>query len=103
MKKCFNRQKTNSDTYQHYNYEKNIVSHHYYERWPSVHSQLLTGCESRKQDSKTGHDHTKTDSTAASFACPMHPEVTGKEGDTCSKCGMKLVAVKSNDTSKHEH
>mgnify|MGYP000501127602 CR=1 FL=1 len=25
------------------------------------------------------------------FACPMHPEVTGKEGDKCSKCGMKLV------------
>ena len=24
------------------------------------------------------------------FACPMHPEVTGKEGDTCPKCGMKL-------------
>jgi hypothetical protein len=28
------------------------------------------------------HEHT--------FACPMHPEVTGKEGDTCPKCGMKL-------------
>ena len=24
------------------------------------------------------------------FACPMHPEVTGKEGDNCPKCGMKL-------------
>lgn len=24
------------------------------------------------------------------FACPMHPEVTGKEGDSCPKCGMKL-------------
>jgi hypothetical protein len=29
-----------------------------------------------------GHQHR--------FACPMHPEVTGKEGDTCPKCGMKL-------------
>jgi hypothetical protein len=29
-----------------------------------------------------GHEH--------SFACPMHPEVTGKEGDNCPKCGMKL-------------
>lgn len=29
-----------------------------------------------------GHQHT--------YACPMHPEVTGKEGDTCPKCGMKL-------------
>jgi hypothetical protein len=24
------------------------------------------------------------------YACPMHPEVTGKEGDECSKCGMPL-------------
>ena len=24
------------------------------------------------------------------YACPMHPEVTGKESDTCPKCGMKL-------------
>ncbi|HEV7329475.1 MAG TPA: heavy metal-binding domain-containing protein [Flavisolibacter sp.] len=32
--------------------------------------------------SEAGHEHT--------FRCPMHPEVTGKEGDTCPKCGMKL-------------
>lgn len=32
--------------------------------------------------SEAGHQHT--------YACPMHPEVTGKEGDTCPKCGMKL-------------
>jgi hypothetical protein len=66
-------------------------------------TQLLTSCESKKESSETGHDHTKMDSTTVSYACPMHPEVTGKEGDTCSKCGMKLVAVKSADTTKHEH
>ena len=27
------------------------------------------------------------------YACPMHPEVTGKQGDTCSKCGMDLEKV----------
>ncbi|HEX8332032.1 MAG TPA: heavy metal-binding domain-containing protein [Segetibacter sp.] len=27
------------------------------------------------------------------YACPMHPDVTGKEGDTCPKCGMKLEQV----------
>jgi hypothetical protein len=35
---------------------------------------------------------TKTDTLHVQvYACPMHPEVTGKEGDKCSKCGMALV------------
>ncbi len=30
------------------------------------------------------------------YSCPMHPEVTGKKGEKCSKCGMELTeAVKS--------
>jgi FtsP/CotA-like multicopper oxidase with cupredoxin domain len=29
--------------------------------------------------------------TIASYACPMHPEVTSSEPGTCPKCGMKLV------------
>jgi len=32
--------------------------------------------------SDDGHEHR--------YACPMHPEVTGKEGDKCPKCGMAL-------------
>lgn len=24
------------------------------------------------------------------YSCPMHPEVHGKKGDECSKCGMEL-------------
>jgi len=53
---------------------------------------LLTACNDQenasgeKKETKTasadGHQHT--------YRCPMHPEVTGKEGDTCPKCGMKL-------------
>jgi hypothetical protein len=45
--------------------------------------------DSKKEVADTMHteaahsgDHT--------FACPMHPEVTGKEGETCPKCGMNL-------------
>lgn len=29
----------------------------------------------------------------ATYACPMHADVTGKAGDKCSKCGMALEAV----------
>ena len=27
------------------------------------------------------------------YACPMHPEITGEEGEQCSKCGMDLKKV----------
>ncbi len=37
-------------------------------------------------DAAAGAEH----SGEHTFACPMHPEVTGKEGDICPKCGMKL-------------
>jgi FtsP/CotA-like multicopper oxidase with cupredoxin domain len=32
---------------------------------------------------------------AASYACPMHPEVTATEPGTCPKCGMKLVPAQT--------
>jgi hypothetical protein len=36
------------------------------------------------------------------YACPMHPEVTGKEGDSCSKCGMHLKAVQAESPREHQ-
>lgn len=77
-----------------------------------VSSQIITGCGGKTAQSEghehaagdtTSHDEMKMDSTAMAYACPMHPDVTGKEGDKCSKCGMKLEAVASADTTKHEH
>lgn len=35
------------------------------------------------------------------YACPMHPEVKGKEGDTCDQCGMALEKVAEEEG--HEH
>jgi FtsP/CotA-like multicopper oxidase with cupredoxin domain len=29
--------------------------------------------------------------SASSYVCPMHPDVTSSEPDTCPKCGMRLV------------
>ena len=50
------------------------------------------------------HEHTETHEHAedadkpeqpaeSTHACPMHPEITGSEGDDCSSCGMKLTPV----------
>ena len=56
-------------------------------------SSIFFSCNNNKVEPKT----VTTDSTATAhessehiYACPMHPEVTGKDGDTCPKCGMKL-------------
>lgn len=51
-------------------------------------------------DTATHHDGMPMNSVQTVYACPMHPEVTGKEGDECSKCGMKLELVKSDDNVK---
>lgn len=45
------------------------------------------------------HQHNHSDSI---FTCPMHPEVTGKEGEKCSKCGMDLVPVSGENSAKME-
>ncbi|CAH0995339.1 hypothetical protein EMA8858_01460 [Emticicia aquatica] len=37
-------------------------------------------------------DHAQI-SSEEKYACPMHPEITGKEGESCSKCHMKLHHV----------
>ena len=69
----------------------------------AVGSVLMTSCGSKKSEQMEGedHHHDEADSTATTYACPMHPEVTGKEGDKCSKCGMKLEAMKKTDSTEH--
>ncbi|WP_018622762.1 heavy metal-binding domain-containing protein [Spirosoma luteum] len=62
-------------------------------------SVLFTSCTSAdKAESTTettainaaGTTDADAHSGTHTYACPMHPEVTGKEGDMCPKCGMKL-------------
>ncbi len=59
-------------------------------------------CKQQQPSAKTGEQPVTTAApapvaAAATFACPMHPEITGKEGDKCSKCNMDLKPVASND------
>ena len=61
-------------------------------------STFLASCGSGTQkdaDSTEQHDE---GTMAATHACPMHAEITGVEGDKCSKCGMDLVET-SKETS----
>lgn len=55
---------------------------------------VFAACNNSTGDSKKEvADTTNTEAAHSgdhTFACPMHPEVTGKEGETCPKCNMKL-------------
>jgi hypothetical protein len=64
----------------------------------------MTSCNHKSKEAEThnpemmNHDSTMVDDDSKMmdgdskiYACSMHPEVTGKKGDKCTKCGMKLT------------
>lgn len=58
---------------------------------------ILVSCNQKSKETET----TKTETATELYACPMHPEVKGKKGEKCSKCGMELtVPVTSNEEKK---
>jgi hypothetical protein len=55
---------------------------------------LYASCKDAKTEATTETTAIEnSDNTAEGqlYACPMHPEVTGKQGEECSKCGMELT------------
>ena len=44
----------------------------------------------KTHEHEVGKEHVEEHEHEHIFACPMHPEVKGKEGENCSKCGMPL-------------
>jgi hypothetical protein len=53
---------------------------------------------------KCGKEMSKNEAPKAAYACPMHPKVTGKKGDNCSKCGMDLTKVGGEEKEEnHKH
>ncbi len=51
---------------------------------------LLVSCNTKTKETENNTTEAPANSTEL-FACPMHPEVTGKKGEKCSKCGMELT------------
>jgi hypothetical protein len=68
-----------------------------------ISTSILTSCGNKKGDQQEQKSEGKEEASDVAYACPMHPEVTGKDGDKCSKCGMKLEAVKKSDSTEEKH
>jgi hypothetical protein len=61
-------------------------------------STLFISCSSNSYNEDEATEQQDADAGTATIvetthSCPMHPAITGIEGDTCSKCGMDLVAA----------
>lgn len=62
---------------------------------------VFASCESNTTKQSETHTETSVESSTNSdtaekveeqlYACSMHPEVIGKKGEKCSKCGMDLT------------
>lgn len=62
---------------------------------------VLTACNSKNKETEAANTNSeKTQNDSKLYACSMHPEVTGKKGDKCSKCGMELTEPVKETTEK---
>ncbi len=60
---------------------------------------VFVACNSNTDKTKETKTETVSPVAEQLYACSMHPEVIGKKGEKCSKCGMELtVPVKNNET-----
>ena len=61
-------------------------------------STFITSCGTSTNEGSDATEQHDEETLASTHVCPMHPDITGLEGDKCSKCGMDLVETKK-DTS----
>lgn len=55
-----------------------------------VLATALSSCNHQTSDSK---DTTAVTDSTQVYACSMDPDVKGKKGDKCTKCGMDLTEL----------
>lgn len=51
---------------------------------------IVMSCNQKNKEEVITASESK-ESSSQLYACSMHPEVTGKKGENCSKCGMELT------------
>lgn len=63
---------------------------------------VLVSCNQKNKEAQTSNSET-TETASQLYACSMHPEVTGKKGDKCPKCGMELTKPVAQTEATHDH
>ena len=54
-------------------------------------NEKVESTDSKTDTSQSSEKVQPTEATTELYSCSMHPEVTGKKGEKCSKCGMELT------------
>jgi hypothetical protein len=75
---------------------KTIIKKTAFVIFAGVASLLITSCGNKSSESTAEADHDHAAGDHEHFACPMHPDQVGHEGESCSKCGMKFEPIKSD-------
>lgn len=65
-------------------------------------ASVMMSCEKKANTEAETPASEEAEGEEMVYACPMHPEITGKKGDVCSKCEMKLTKVEE-DEHDHDH
>lgn len=60
---------------------------------------IMVSCNQKNKQSETSNIES-TETATQLYSCSMHPEVTGKKGEKCSKCGMELTEPVKETTEK---
>ena len=50
----------------------------------------LTSCNQKTKEGENKNTTKTAEVTSQLYSCSMHPEIKGKKGESCSKCGMEL-------------
>lgn len=64
---------------------------------------VTISCKDNKQREQKEEMHNEMSEHESVYVCPMHSEITGKEGDKCSKCGMDLEKLETHNHSEMNH
>lgn len=60
---------------------------------------IMVSCNQKNKEEVTN----ATESSSQLYACSMHPEIKGKKGEECSKCGMELTEPVATESSTTEN